>query len=104
MLPRGELVLEKAFAEGRDPIDLHLSLTNSVPVLPFLHLGVEYRGDDLEDLWEEEEAEGGARHFAGGFVAFLFGDQFSVQGGGGKGLTPTGPGTLFSLRFHYIFR
>jgi len=59
------LVGEKAFAPGRDPLDLHLRAGHTVRVSSRISVGIEYVGDDLEALWEPEEAEGGSRHFFG---------------------------------------
>jgi hypothetical protein len=62
----GNLQLEKRFASLADPVDVILRLGASVEVAHSgqdqLRLGVEYVGQDLEDLVEDEEAEGGAVH------------------------------------------
>ena len=55
---------DKTFAPHRDPIDWHLTGAVSRK-FGILTLGFEYLGEDLEDLWEEEEAEGGANNFLG---------------------------------------
>ncbi len=56
--------LEKTFASDRDPMDWHVTLSASRK-MGILRVGVEYLGEDLEDVWEEEEAEGGANNFIG---------------------------------------
>ena len=61
----GNLHFEKAFAPGRDGIDILAFGGVSYKVASAFRLGAEYVGQDLEDAIEKEEAEGGARHFVG---------------------------------------
>jgi len=61
----GNLRLEKPFEAGRDAVDLITSLGWNYRVGGALQLGVEALGEDLEGLWDAEEAEGGARLFVG---------------------------------------
>lgn len=72
------LVSEKAFAPDRDPLDLHLRAGYAYQLSPFLSLGGEYVGDDLEALWEPEEAEGGTRHFLSPRVSFSLSPSLSL--------------------------
>jgi len=65
----GNLQFEKAFASGRDPLDLFITAGNSYRVVRGFRAGIEYVGQDLEDIWEEEEAEGGVRHLVGPTLA-----------------------------------
>jgi len=58
-------LLEKAFSENRDPVDLFLTTGFSYSLSPSLHLGFEAVGQDLEGFWDTTEAEGGATLFAG---------------------------------------
>ena len=60
--------LEKSFASNRDPVDWHLTAGISRN-LGVINLGLEYLGEDLEDMWEEEEAEGGANNFVGFLIS-----------------------------------
>jgi hypothetical protein len=63
------------FAPGRDPLDVFISTGVLVRVVPVLHLGVEYVGEELEALVEPEEfdvGEGG-RHFVGPTAALVVG-------------------------------
>lgn len=78
------LVGEKAFASGRDPLDVHLRAAYSFALSPLLSVGIEYVGDDLEALWEPEEAEGGTRHF--------FGPLGKIKGGPGGSQVALEPG------------
>ncbi len=61
----GNLRLEKPFAEGRDAVDLITTIGWLQNVGHGLRLGVEAVGEDLEGFWEAEEAEGGAKLYAG---------------------------------------
>lgn len=58
----GNLQAERRFTSTADGIDLIVRVGANYAVLDELRLGVEYIGQDLEDLIEEEEAEGGAAH------------------------------------------
>jgi hypothetical protein len=64
----GNLLFEKPFREGRDAVDLITSLGFGWKLRPALALGVEAVGEDLEGLWDKEEAEGGAKLFFGPVV------------------------------------
>lgn len=59
------ILFEKAFQERRDEIDMFITAGLSYKITEWLRTGIEYAGQDLEDLWEKEEAEGGARHIIG---------------------------------------
>jgi hypothetical protein len=61
----GNLLIEKPFEEERDALDLITSLGFGWKLKPTLTLGFETVGEDLEGLWDEEEAEGGAKLFFG---------------------------------------
>ena len=61
----GNLRAEKSFETARDEVDLIVTAGWLFRVGSALHLGVETVAQDLEGLWEPEEAEGGARVFAG---------------------------------------
>lgn len=58
----GNLLLERRFTSDADPLDVIVRFAATYAVLPELRFGLEYVGQDLEDLVEEEEAEGGAVH------------------------------------------
>lgn len=66
------LLFEKAFQKMRDEIDMFITAGISMKVNEWLRTGLEYEGLDLEDLWEKEEAEGGAQHIMGPVAAFRF--------------------------------
>lgn len=81
------LHLEHVFAEGRDAVDILVLAGTSYAVLPMLRVGVEYVGQDLEGIAEEDEAEGGAHHYVGPSVALsLAGEKLQLVAGGAVGL------------------
>jgi hypothetical protein len=61
----GNLRLEKPFADNRDALDIITTLGWLHGIGRSLRLGVEAVGEDLEGFWEAEEAEGGAKLYAG---------------------------------------
>ena len=61
----GNALIERPFATGRDPVDLITTLGWLQSVGHGLRLGVEAVGEDLEGFWEVDEAEGGAKLYAG---------------------------------------
>jgi len=62
--------IEKAFATDRDSFDLITSLGVSRRISGQLFGGVEAVGQDLEGLWETDEAEGGAKVLVGPSLNF----------------------------------
>ncbi len=69
------ILFEKAFEKGRDDIDVFITAGVSYEIAEWLRTGIEYAGQDLEDLWEEEEAEGGAQHIIGPVGAVRFNEK-----------------------------
>ena len=61
----GNLGFEKPFAAGRDALDVISSLGWLQRLGRGWRVGVEAVGEDLEGLWEADEAEGGAKLYAG---------------------------------------
>ncbi|MFO0590440.1 MAG: hypothetical protein U0441_23050 [Polyangiaceae bacterium] len=92
------------FAPDRDAVDLLLSAGASVKVVSFLRLGAEYVVQDLEGLWEgeEEEAEGGARHFLSPMASLELG-RVRLTAGPAFGLSPQSPRILGRLQAGYAF-
>lgn len=70
----GNLHLERVFVSGRDTVDILAMGGVSMRVANTFRLGAEYVGQDLEDAIEQEEAEGGAKHFAGPTAALDLAD------------------------------
>jgi hypothetical protein len=60
-----DVALERPLATGRDAVDVVTALGWMRVVLPGLQLGLEAVGQDLEGFWDRQEAEGGARIYAG---------------------------------------
>lgn len=61
----GDLRFEKAFEAGRDNLDAIVTLAAAKHLGRGFSFGAEVLGEDLEALWEQDEAEGGARVLAG---------------------------------------
>ena len=61
---------EHAFAAGRDPVDVITSIGLQRKIIGQLFGGVEAIGQDLEGLWETDEAEGGAKVLLGPSLSF----------------------------------
>lgn len=88
----GNLHLERAFARGRDSIDILALAGVSYRVAKMFRLGAEYVGQDLEDAIEQEEVEGGARHFIGPTGAVdLHGGRLQLTFGPAFGLNEKSP-------------
>ena len=79
----GNAVIEKPFAANRDAVDLITSFGASFQVHPRARAGIEAIGEDLEGLFEEEEAEGGAKLMVGPVLQFALSDQARFRLGGG---------------------
>lgn len=100
----GNLQAEKALARGRDEIDLMMTAGVSYRAIEGLRVGAEYVAQDLEGLVDREEAEGGARHFAGPTLALDLGGgraQFVV--GPAFGLTQQSPRLLGRAAMLFAF-
>lgn len=83
---------EKAFAPGRDAVDVIVTAGAAYRLSDSIGVALEYQGQDLEDLWEEEEAEGGARHLLGPSLTFSpFEGRVGLGIGAGFGLTRASP-------------
>jgi hypothetical protein len=72
---------ERVFVQGRDSFDVMVTAGADMRVAGPLRAGIEYVGQDLEGL-AEDDAEGGARHIVGGMLSLrLFSDRLSLVGG-----------------------
>jgi len=90
------------FAPGRDAFDLLVSAGASYRVIEVLSLGVEYVAQDLEDAWEEEEAEGGIRHFLSPMASLSLG-RVRLTAGPAFGLSQGSPRVLGRLQAGFSF-
>ncbi len=80
----GNLLFEKALASDRDVIDIITSIGFHYRIYQSFFGGVEAIGEDLEGLWDEEEAEGGAKVMVGPSLNLTPKDSrfsFSLSGG-----------------------
>ena len=80
----GNVLLEKAFAQNRDDVDVISSIGFHYRFFGNFYGGVEAAGEDLEGFWDEEEAEGGAKLLVGPSVNMAPKKSrlsFSVSGG-----------------------
>jgi hypothetical protein len=78
----GNMVLEKADAPDRDPVDLIVSMGWLHSINNVMSLGVEAVGQDLEGFWDPNEAEGGARILLGPTLHLNSGPWEAGLGGG----------------------
>jgi len=80
----GNLLLEKAFANNRDAIDVITSFGFHYRLKGTIYGGFETVGEDLEGFWDKEEAEGGAKLLVGPSLNMTSKNSkifFSVSGG-----------------------
>lgn len=98
-LVHGEKILGN---EARDEVDLYAATGVSVRAVDTFRVGAEYVGQDFEDAWEDEEAEGGVRHFAGLTLAFQY-QRLYLVGGPAFGLNQTAPRLVGRVAVTYLF-
>ncbi|MFT3774710.1 MAG: hypothetical protein QM820_55875 [Minicystis sp.] len=91
------------FEKGRDDMDLLLTAGATYAVLPILRLGVEYVVQDLEGAWEEDEADGGIRHFLGPTASIQLGKRVYLTAGPAFGLSKGAPSVLGRMAASYAF-
>lgn len=94
---------EHVFWNGRDPLDVMLSLGASYRVAGAFRLGAEYVGQDLEEI-AAPAAEGGARHFVGPTASVqLLHDRLTMVAGPAVGLSAYSPSFLGRIAVAYGF-
>ena len=91
------------FTPGRDAVDLMLTAGASYRVIPVLRLGAEYVVQDIEGLWEADEAEGGVRHFVGPTASLELAKRVFITAGPAFGLSKDSPRVLGRLGATYAF-
>jgi hypothetical protein len=95
------------FHSGRDPVDLFVTFGALVRTTRWLHLGVEYVGEELEAAFDEEgevEAPGFGRHYLGPTAALRFWDgRIRVNATVGAVMTQKETGPLARGSFAYLF-
>lgn len=80
----GNMLIEKAFSSTRDKIDIITSMGFHYRLAGKLYGGFETVGEDLEGLWDQEEAEGGAKILVGPSLNMTTNDSrisFAFSGG-----------------------
>lgn len=90
------------FAPDRDAFDLLVSAGASYRVIRVLSLGVEYVAQDIEDAWEEEEEDGGIRHFVSPMASLELG-RVRLTAGPAFGLSEGSPRVLGRLQAGFSF-
>jgi hypothetical protein len=68
-----DVALERPLSTGRDAVDVVTALGWMRAMRPGMQLGLEAVGQDLEGFWNRDEAEGGARIYAGPSALLRFG-------------------------------
>lgn len=91
------------FEKGRDPVNILITAGASYAVIPILRLGVEYTIQDLEGLWEDEEADGGVRHFIGPTASLEITKRVRLTAGPSFGLSQGSPTVLGRMSAMYAF-
>ena len=72
-------ILDLPLTGDRDELDLMVSLAGAISITPWFSQGLELAAEDLEGLWEPDEAEGGARFMAGPTAFFSLGHGISAK-------------------------
>lgn len=100
----GDLLMERSTRRAADGVDVIVVAGASYALRPWLRAGVEYVGQDLEALWDDEEIEG-ARHMAGPVLA-LVSERHGLQlvMGPAFGLSSTSPGLVVRAGVQYTFQ
>jgi hypothetical protein len=94
---------EHVFWNGRDPLDVMVSLGASYRIAGAFRLGAEYVGQDLEEI-ASPGAEGGARHFVGPTASMqLLQDRLTMVAGPAVGLSAYSPTFLGRIAVAYGF-
>lgn len=94
---------EKAFGTGRDPLDIMVTAAFGGYITPVLRASIEYAAQDLEDAWEADEAEGGAKQFLGVNLGWLATRKLEILAGIGTELSTKTPAPMTRLLFRYSF-
>jgi hypothetical protein len=94
---------EHVFSQGRDSADVMVQLGATYRVVGKLRAGVEYVGQDLEEI-VASAAEGGARHFIGPTASVqLLHDRLTLVGGPSIGLSSYSPAFVGRVAVAYGF-
>jgi hypothetical protein len=96
--------VEHIFAPGRDPVDMYAVAGVSVRVIPIMRLGFEYVGQDIEALADDDQdAEGGARHYIGPDVAWSLRKNRLLVTAGAAIQIASAPAALARAALTYVY-
>lgn len=90
---------EFPIADDRDPFDVIVGLGAGYKFVSWFTGGIEAVGEDLEGLWDEEEAEGGAKFLVGPTLTFVPVDNFFVKFNGAVSVSMTNNATQSGKRY-----
>jgi hypothetical protein len=94
---------EHVFTPGRDGFDVMVTAGADMRIAGPLRAGIEYVGQDLEGL-AQDDAEGGARHIVGGVLSVrLVSERLSLVGGPALGLGGPSPRAIGRAAIAYAF-
>ncbi|CAN5194600.1 hypothetical protein BH09MYX1_BH09MYX1_09020 [soil metagenome] len=95
---------EHVFATGRDALDTLIILGANVKLSKIVRLGIEYVAQDVEGIFDDDEAEGGVRHFLGPTASFeLLDKQLFLAFGPAVGLSHGSPGLVGRASVAFAF-
>ena len=95
---------EHVFLPGRDSVDAMMILAANVKLGRIVRLGIEYVAQDLEGYVDNEEAEGGVRHFLGPTSSFeLLQKRLFIAFGPAVGLSYGSPKLVGRVSVAYAF-
>jgi len=77
------VVFEKPLSNRRDAVDALTSIGMGLRLTPKMDAGLEMLGEDLEALWDADEAEGGARMMIGPSLHYRAGGRLEANLAGG---------------------
>ena len=95
--------VEKAFGPDRDPVDLVVTAALGGYITPVLRMSLEYAAQDMEDVWEAEEAEGGLRQFLGVNLGWIALNNMELIAGVGTDMSFKQPKPLARFILRYSF-
>lgn len=91
------------FEKGRDEVDILVTAGATYAIIPAVRVGVEYVIQDLEGIWDPEEAEGGVRHFVGPTASLELAQRVFLSAGPAFGLSSGAPSILGRVNASYAF-
>ncbi len=99
----GEHVFPRTTGEKRDPLDVMLTASASVAIVPWAQVGVEYVVQDLEELGDDDGDDGGLKHFVGLTASLMPLKHLQILAGPALGLSQGAPSVLGRGQVSYYF-